>query len=108
MTLTTAASSQGALLRMWRASAQLTIEQLVSLVNDQLAPADQISRRTLRRYESDDYPPERAHPVVLAAIAGACGRKTTELPEAAQEGLAKSATAIARSRCRKRSSQRAA
>lgn len=93
---------------MWRADADLTLDQLVALVNDQLAPPDRISRRTVSRYEEDDFPPEAARPVVLAAIATVCGHKTRELSDTVQEGILKSATVIERSRWTAQGSQRVA
>lgn len=92
---------------MWRAGAQLSSEEVVALVNDQLPPADQISRRTLSRYESDDLPSEGAKPLVLAAIARACGRRVSELPESVLEGIAK-LEAVVRSKYWTGSVQRAA
>ena len=83
-TVTVTAEDVGTLLRMWRAGADLTIDQLARAASELLPPANQIGRETVRRYERGRFPAAGPDPVTLAAIAIACGRRIGELPEEAR------------------------
>lgn len=80
-TIPVSADNVGTLLRMWRAGADITIDELARRASDLLPDANRIGRETVRRYERGKFPAAGPDPVVLAAIALACGRRIGELPE---------------------------
>ena len=83
-TMTVTTDDVGTLLRMWRAAADLTIEEVAAKASALLPPTRPIGRETVRRYERGAFPAAGPDPVALAAIAIACGRRIAELPEDAK------------------------
>lgn len=71
----------GTLLRMWRAGADLTIEQVATAASERLPAANAVGRETVRRYERGRFPAAGPDALTVAAIAIACGRRLGELPE---------------------------
>lgn len=81
MTLTVTTEDIGTLLRMWRAAADLSIEEVSARATELLGPRMPLGRETVRRYERGRFPAAGPNPTYLAAIAIACGRRISELPD---------------------------
>jgi antitoxin (DNA-binding transcriptional repressor) of toxin-antitoxin stability system len=83
-TISVEAEDTATLLRMWRAGADLTIEKLTERVAKLVPSTHPIGRETVRRYERGAFPAAGPDPLVLAALAIACGRRIGDLPLEAQ------------------------
>jgi transcriptional regulator with XRE-family HTH domain len=97
MTITTTVNSLGALLRVWRETAGLNLPELAARASGLLPVSHSVSRSTLNRYELDNFPAKGPDPLVLSAIAEACGRRQNEIPE--QYRMQQSMMEILRNRC---------
>jgi len=76
------AADLAALLRMWRAGADLSIDE-VSARASQLLPKSlaRVGRETIRRYERGMFPASGPDSLVVYAVAMACERPGSELPD---------------------------
>lgn len=75
------------LLRMWRAGADLSIEELTERVRALLPPGYAASDEKIRRNEKGIYPASGPDWLVIAATAVACGMQIGELPEEARRNV---------------------
>lgn len=80
-TYTTKTDDLATLLRMWRAAADISLDELVGRIAQLLPPSQAPKRETLRRYEKGLFPVAGPNEVVLAAYAIACGQRIGELPD---------------------------
>lgn len=81
MVFTTTVSTLGGLLRVWREDAGMTVDEVAVYASEMLPLSHSVSRATLYRYELNQFPRRGPDALVLAAVAAACGRRQSEIPE---------------------------